>query len=136
MPTATPSTAIVLELCCRHARSRATRRSSTPQRRKGREVVEDVRPVSVACDRRCDDDASDERSGLELELSTQPRSAKPGEVLAALSHDGIVLTEHRALRTHQWIERDGTRLEPLDADTRAARPRRRTRHERRHRCPN
>ena len=24
----------------------------------------------------------------------------------------------RALRTHQWIERDGARLEPLDADTR------------------
>ena len=29
---------------------------------------------------------------------------------------GIVLTEHRVLRTAQWIERDGARLEPLEAD--------------------
>ena len=28
------------------------------------------------------------------------------------------LIEARVLRTHQWIERDGTRLEPLTADTR------------------
>ena len=28
------------------------------------------------------------------------------------------LVEARVLRTHQWIERDGTRLEPLEADTR------------------
>jgi hypothetical protein len=58
---------------------------------------------------------------IEMELTTQPRSAKPGDVLA-----GIVraidlpggLIEARVLRTHQWIERDGTRLEPLTADTR------------------
>ena len=28
------------------------------------------------------------------------------------------LVEAQVLRTHQWIERDGTRLEPLEADTR------------------
>ena len=47
-------------------------------------------------------------------MSTQPRGAKPGEVLAAIGD----LTDVRAQRTHQWIERDGARQEPLDADTR------------------
>ena len=47
-------------------------------------------------------------------MSTQPRGAKPGEVLAAIGD----FTELRARRTHQWIERDGARQEPLDADTR------------------
>jgi radical SAM-linked protein len=79
----------------------------TTRRRKGRDVVEDVRPVIRSID--VYDDTT-----VEMELHTQPRSAKPGEVLAALGG----LTELRALRTHQWIERDGARLEPLDADTR------------------
>ncbi len=47
-------------------------------------------------------------------MSTQPRGAKPGEVLAAIGD----FTDVRARRTHQWIERDGARQEPLDADTR------------------
>jgi radical SAM-linked protein len=83
----------------------------TTRRRKGREVTEDVRPVirSVAVQ----DDTT-----VDMELNTQPRSAKPGEVLAAIGG----LTEVRALRTHQWIERDGARLEPLDADTRRRTP--------------
>jgi len=79
----------------------------TIRRRKGREVVEDVRPVVRSITVRDD-------STVDMELNTQPRSAKPGEVLAAIGG----LTEVRALRTHQWIERDGARLEPLDADTR------------------
>ncbi len=74
--------------------------------RKGRDVLEDVRPVIRSID--VHDDTT-----VDMELHTQPRSAKPGEVLAAIG--GI--TEVRALRTHQWIERDGARLEPLDADT-------------------
>jgi radical SAM-linked protein len=91
----------------------------TTKRRKGRDVVEDVRPVIrriTVCD---------ELSTIplplggtpvvvEMEMSTQPRGAKPGEVLAALGD----FTEIRARRTHQWIERDGARQEPLDADTR------------------
>lgn len=77
----------------------------TTRRRKGREVVEDVRPV-VRSITVVDD------TTIEMELNTQPRSAKPGEVLAAIGG----LTERRALRTYQWIERDGARLEPLRAD--------------------
>ena len=88
----------------------------TSRRKKGREVEEDVRPVI----RRCELHATNPVS-LEMELTTQPRSAKPGEVLAAIARAvGLEegLADARALRTHQWIERDGTRLEPLDADTR------------------
>jgi radical SAM-linked protein len=88
----------------------------TLRTRKGRDVVEDVRPVirriTVA-------DALPVT--VTMELSTHPRSAKPHEVLAALAEavgapDPLV--EAGALRTNQWIERDGARWEPLDADTR------------------
>jgi radical SAM-linked protein len=81
----------------------------TVKRRKGRDVEEDVRPVirriTVAHER---------PASVEMEMSTQPRGAKPGEVLAAIGD----FIDVRARRTHQWIERDGARHEPLDADTR------------------
>ena len=80
---------------------------TTTRRRKGREVVEDVRPVVRSCEVM-------NATTVEMDLHTQPRSAKPGEILAAIGG----LTEVRAVRTHQWIERDGARLEPLNADTR------------------
>jgi len=79
------------------------------KRRKGREVTEDIRPVIrhlTVC--------GTAPVTLAMELFTQPRSARPGEVLAAFGG----LSEVRAVRTHQWIERDGARQEPLDADTR------------------
>jgi radical SAM-linked protein len=79
----------------------------TTRRRKGREVIEDVRPAIRH--------VTATNGSLEFEMNTQPRSAKPSEVLAAIDGD---LVEVCALRTHQWIERDGARLEPLDADTR------------------
>jgi radical SAM-linked protein len=81
----------------------------TTKRRKGRDVVEDVRPVIrriTVCD--------EPSTVVEMELSTQPRGAKPGEVLAAIGD----FTDVRTRRTYQWIERDGARQEPLDADTR------------------
>jgi radical SAM-linked protein len=81
----------------------------TVKRRKGRDVEEDVRPVirriTVGHER---------PASVEMEMSTQPRGAKPGEVLAAIGD----FIDVRARRTHQWIERDGARQEPLDADTR------------------
>jgi radical SAM-linked protein len=93
----------------------ALARSSLPttRRRKGRDVVEDVRPVIRRVTVR---DAAP--AVVEMELSTQPRGAKPGEVLAAIGD----LTDFRACRTHQWIERDGARYAPLDADTRPRMP--------------
>src|SRR5262249_1441491 len=86
----------------------------TLRRRKGREVIDDVRPMV-------------RRLGVtgghhvQMELSTQPRGAKPGDVLAAIAQAVGVpegFTDLRALRTYQWIERDGARLSPLSADTR------------------
>ncbi len=83
------------------------------RRRKGRDVVEDVKPVITritAHDNVC-----------AMELRTQPRGAKPGDVLAAIASAAAVpggLAEAHVLRTHQWIERDGARREPLHADTR------------------
>ena len=47
---------------------------------------------------------------LRAELATQPRGVRPGELLEGLGAD-LVLA--RACRTHQWIERDGARWEPL-----------------------
>jgi radical SAM-linked protein len=85
----------------------------TQRRRKGRDVTEDVRPVI-----RRIDVTDHEPTTVVMELVTQPRSAKPGEVLAAIRGD---LREMRALRTRQWIERDGARCEPLGADTRDTR---------------
>lgn len=78
--------------------------------RKGRQVVDDLRPAI----RRLEVTGS---TRLEMELATQPRGVRPGEVLAAMSGSGLV--EGTVVRTHQWIERDGERHEPLDADTRS-----------------
>ena len=47
---------------------------------------------------------------LRAELATQPRGLRPAELLCAL---GPGLEEVRVRRTHQWIERDGARWEPL-----------------------
>ena len=79
------------------------------------------------------------RRACTMELHTQPRSAKPGDVLAAIASAAAVpggLAEAHVLRTHQWIERDGARLEPLRADTRPRAVRAGSRPEQRpSRCP-
>ena len=90
----------------------------TTRRRKGREVVEDVRAEVRSVDVV---GAADGYVRLEMECGTQPRSPKPTEVLAAIAEaiGGLgEACETRVLRTHQWIERDGARLEPLSADLR------------------
>jgi radical SAM-linked protein len=87
------------------------------QVRKGRASVADVRPAI----RRLE--VLD--GTVEMELLTQPRGAKPSEVVAAIagfSSPAVTLVVGRAVRTHQWIERDGARCEPLDADTRPCVP--------------
>ena len=84
----------------------------TARRRKGRDITEDVRPVIRSLRLRSEENGGS--TTVEMELNTQPRSAKPGEILTAIGG----LSEVRALRTHQWIERDGARLHPLTADTR------------------
>lgn len=83
------------------------------QVRKGQERVVDVKPVITNLELVHDGDAI----ALGLSLSTQPRGARPREVLDALAAaTGVDLCEGRVVRTAQWIERDGARMEPLEAD--------------------
>jgi hypothetical protein len=76
--------------------------------RKGRDVVDDLRPsvLALSC-AGCDGD------GVQLvaELGTRPRGVRPSELAQAL---GVELGLAR--RTCQWIERDGSRWEPLRVD--------------------
>jgi radical SAM-linked protein len=81
--------------------------------RKGREGTDDVRPAIRSIELGRDDQGS---AALALTLSTQSRGVRPREVLDAIADGDVVLTERRVLRTAQWIERDGARLEPLEAD--------------------
>ncbi len=81
--------------------------------RKGQPVTVDVRPSL----RRLDVDPA--TGTLSVEVSTWPRAARPAELFTAFrdlagtdAGDG----EDRVLRTRQWIERDGARREPLEAD--------------------
>jgi radical SAM-linked protein len=77
--------------------------------RKGHEVVDDIRPgierLAVAT-------SDDGELVVEADLATRPRGIRPAELVAAC-YAGA--TESRVLRTHQWIERDGERCEPLVA---------------------
>ena len=91
--------------------------------RKGRETVEDVRPAL----RRVEVVSADGRGPAAPRPRARHPAAhiRPGEALAALrdvSPDVGELVERRVVRTHQWIERDGARLEPLDADVRSSAP--------------
>ena len=49
---------------------------------------------------------------LRAELATQPKAVRPSELLAAIAVDAVA----RVRRTHQWIELEGLRSEPLRAD--------------------
>jgi radical SAM-linked protein len=79
------------------------------RQRKGTEVTDDIRPsvLSVRL-------GSETPEGLwiECDLATRPRSLRPSELVAAFGSgfDGC-----HVRRLHQWIERDGARLEPLVA---------------------
>ena len=77
--------------------------------RKGQEQADDIRPaireLRVA------------GTGMVVaDVSTQPRGLRPGELVDALLagtvHDTTCVW--RVVRTHQWIERDGARWEPVE----------------------
>lgn len=80
--------------------------------RKGKPVSDDLRPG--ICDLRVlgatPPDAPEPGAILEAELATQPRSVRPAELLAAFDPPR---SEGRVRRTHQWINHDGARREPL-----------------------
>ena len=88
--------------------------SLTVQReRKGRQTEDDIRPAILSLALIGEDtlEQGEYPNGrLRAELATHPRGVRPSDLLAALGTD-VVLA--RACRTHQWIERDGARFEPL-----------------------
>jgi radical SAM-linked protein len=81
--------------------------------RKGRQTEDDIRPaiLTLAVTHQDGSEQGDDPIGrLRAELATHPRGVRPGDLISALGTD-VVLA--RACRTHQWIERDGARFEPL-----------------------
>ncbi len=72
--------------------------------RKGRPTDDDIRPAILALS------TAGPLGHLRAELATHPRSVRPGDLTMALGTDVV---PGRAWRTHQWIERDGARFEPL-----------------------
>jgi radical SAM-linked protein len=81
--------------------------------RKGRPTEDDIRPAILTLAAHPDDGSQQGEypSGrLRAAVATHPRGVRPGDLIHALGTD-VVLA--RARRTHQWIERDGARYEPL-----------------------
>ena len=72
--------------------------------RKGRQADDDIRPAVLALS------VTGPNGHLEAELATHPRGVRPGDLVSALGTPAVL---GRACRTHQWIERDGARFEPL-----------------------
>jgi radical SAM-linked protein len=77
------------------------------RQRKGRDVIDDVAPylIDVAV-------IGQKEGGVEIvaELGTRPRGLRPSELVALL---GDPFREARICRTHQWMQPDGARQEPL-----------------------
>jgi radical SAM-linked protein len=72
--------------------------------RKGRPGDDDIRPAILGLS------VTDSEGRLWAEVATHPRGVRPADLIAAL---GTRTAPGRACRTHQWIERDGARFEPL-----------------------
>ena len=84
------------------------------RQRKGRSVTDDIRPAirSLALEPITPFEHG-ARQTLTCELATQPRGVRPAELLSVL---GIEFEDCLVRRTHQWIERDGARWEPISLD--------------------
>ncbi|MGH9285121.1 MAG: TIGR03936 family radical SAM-associated protein, partial [Acidimicrobiales bacterium] len=82
--------------------------------RKGRPVTDDIRPAILSLAVLGDTPAG---GLIACELATQPRSLRPAELVGVMA-PGLVISHGR--RTHQWIERDGARREPLPLGPTAA----------------
>ena len=76
--------------------------------RKGQQITDDLAPQVRALEV---GEPTNRGVRLLATLGTQPRAARPSELLAALEP---VYRPVLVRRTRQWIEQDGTRLEPLE----------------------
>ena len=72
--------------------------------RKGRQRDDDIRPAIRSLS------LAGSHGHLRAELATHPRGVRPVDLATVLGTDVV---PGRACRTHQWIERDGARFEPL-----------------------
>jgi radical SAM-linked protein len=72
--------------------------------RKGRPTDDNVRPAILALS------TTGSQGHLQAELATRPLGVRPGDLVTALDTQAVL---GMARRTHQWIERDGARFEPL-----------------------
>ncbi len=93
-------------------RANAAPQISITTTRKGREVVDDLRPGLRHLELLTD-------GTVHAEVATKPRGIRPAELLGALRDFAGApgdVTADRVLRTCQWIQRDGARHEPLAAD--------------------
>lgn len=81
------------------------------RQRKGKAVVDDIRPCVnlLQLDRDLDRAAEPGSVALLAEIRTQPRSLRPAELVSAM---GPSWRQRRVCRLAQWIEQNGTRLEP------------------------
>jgi radical SAM-linked protein len=92
------------ELAERVDRMLASPTLTISRERKGRPSEDDIRPAILALS------TTSSLGHLRAELATHPRGVRPGDLVMALGTDAV---PGRAWRTHQWIERDGARFEPL-----------------------
>jgi radical SAM-linked protein len=81
--------------------------------RKGKEATDDIR-AGILDLRLLGPVGPDLSHGIwmEAELACRPRSVRPLELVVAL---GPTLEERHVRRLHQWILRDGARMEPLES---------------------
>lgn len=89
------------------------------RQRKGQDVTDDIRPYVLDL---VVGGVTDDGTELACELGTQPRGLRPAELIAVL--DGFAggrhLVEGRVCRTHQWMQHDGARQEPLPLEATSA----------------
>ena len=79
------------------------------RQRKGSDVTDDIRPYLIDL-QIAETSAASQELTLLAELGTRPRGLRPSELVLAL---GEPFGEGRICRTHQWMQQDGARQEPL-----------------------
>jgi radical SAM-linked protein len=105
----------VVDMAAAVERAVASAELPLPRERKGQVRIDDVRPYIEALEVAGPSDAGTE---LTARLGTQPRGLRPAELVEVLT-DGPASEPGRVIRTHQWMQRDSARQEPLPTATSA-----------------